>query len=287
MLNPHYSFVVLAYNEEMHLPRLLDSVYGLNASIYLLDSGSTDHTITIAETYGVQTKVHPFENHPKQWAHALRVFDIKTPWVIGLDADQVLSDELKNRLADFKDEEHRHVNGIYFNRKNHFKNRWIRYGGYYPFYQLKMFRYNIGYSDLSEHMDHRFVVPGKTVIWKDAHLLEENLKENQISFWIAKHNRYSDLLAQEEVERRQLLRAQTISPSFWGSPDERRAWLKALWWRLPLFIRPALYFTYRYIFRLGILDGYAGFVFHFLQAFWFRLVVDIKIKELLNHDKTH
>lgn len=286
MLNPHYTFIILTYNEEKHLPRLLNSIYELNAAVCILDSGSTDHTVTIAATYNAQIKQHPFKNHPRQWHHALTTFDIKTPWVIGLDADQVISDELRIQLLSFRDEDYADVSGIYFNRKNYFKGRWLKYGGYYPFYLLKMFRYGTGYSDLSENMDHRFIVPGKTIIWKNAYLLEENLKENQISFWIDKHNRYSDLLALEEIERRKKLRIQTIKPSFWGTPDQRTARLKQMWWRMPLFIRPAIYFIYRYIFRLGILDGYAGFIFHFMQAFWFRLVVDIKIKELLGNEQT-
>jgi exosortase/archaeosortase family protein len=130
-------------------------------------------------------------------------------------------------------------------------------------------------------MDHRFIVPGKKIIWKDGVLLEENLKENNISFWIAKHNRYSDLVAHEEVERMMQIRPQTLKPHFWGSPDERTAWLKQLWWQLPRYVRPMLYFMYRMFFQRGILDGRIGVIFHFLQAFWFRLVVDIKIDEIL------
>jgi exosortase/archaeosortase family protein len=125
-------------------------------------------------------------------------------------------------------------------------------------------------------------VPGKTEIWKYGYILEENLKENNISFWINKHNRYSDLVAQEEVERMQQLRLQTLQPRFWGSPDERTAWLKQLWWKMPRYARPTIYFIYRMFFQLGILDGRTGIIFHFLQAFWFRLIVDIKIDELLS-----
>jgi glycosyltransferase involved in cell wall biosynthesis len=285
MGNPHFSFVILTYNEEQHLPRLLSSIYGLYATVYVLDSGSTDQTVSIAKRFGAQVKQQPFLNHPHQWHYALKTFDIQTPWVIGLDADHIVSDELKQRLLDFKDRDYPNIDGIYFNRKNYLKNKGIRNGGLYPFYLLKMFRYPVGYSDLNELMDHRFIVPGKTTIWKDGHLLEENLKENSIRFWIDKHNTYSDLLAREEVERRQLLRAQTVKPLFWGSPDQRTAWLKKLWWRMPLFIRPAIYFIYRYIFRLGILDGYQGFLFHFLQGFWFRLMVDVKIKEIIDTDE--
>jgi len=280
-LNGLFSFIIITFNEEVHLPRLLQSVSKLEAAIFVLDSGSTDATVSIAKEFGAAVLEHPFENHPKQWDYALKNFDIQTPWVICLDADQTVTPELQKRLADFKEEEYADVNGIYFNRKNFFKGRWIKHGGYSPIYLLKMFRFDVGYSDLNENMDHRFIVPGKTVIWKDGYILEENLKENNISFWIAKHNRYSDLVAHEEVERMMQLRSQTLKPNFWGSPDERTALLKQMWWKLPRYVRPMLYFLYRIFFQLGILDGRTGVIFHFLQGFWFRLVVDIKIDEIL------
>lgn len=280
-----YSFIILTYNEEQHLPRLLRSIESLNAPVFILDSGSTDRTIEIGEQYGAQFLTHPFENHPKQWEFALRNFAVTTPWVICLDADQIVTEDLKHLLLNFDNSAYTGIKGIYFNRKNFFKGKWIKHGGYYPFYMLKMFRFGIGYSDLSENMDHRFVVPGQTAIWKNGIIVEENLKENQISFWIDKHNRYSDLVAQEEVERLNQLRQQTVKPRFWGSPYERTAWLKQLWWRLPRYTRPMLYFIYRLIFKLGFLDGRTGIIFHFLQGYWFRLIVDIKIDELLKKQK--
>jgi len=285
-LNDQFSFIILTYNEEMHLPRLLQSISGLNAPVFILDSGSSDTTVAIATEAGATVLQHPFENHPKQWDFALKNFNIQTPWVICLDADQVVTPLLSEKLHNFRDEDYRQVNGIYFNRKNFFKGRWIKHGGYSPFYLLKMIRYNVGYSDLNENMDHRFIVSGETAIWKDGYILEENLKENNISFWIDKHNRYSTLVAYEEVERLKKIRSQTIKPRFWGSPDERTAWLKQLWWRMPRYARPAIYFFYRMFGQLGILDGRTGIIFHFLQAFWFRLIVDIKIDEILHPQKT-
>ena len=280
MPSTQFSIIVLTFNEEIHLPRLLKSVQSLNASTYILDSGSTDKTLSIAENFGCEVKNNPFINHPKQWDAALKSFDIKTPWVVCLDADQQVSPELLKLLQAFKDKDYKDVSGIYFNRKNIFKGKWLRHGGYFPFYLLKMFRYGVGYSDLNENMDHRFIVPGKTIIWKEGYLIEENTKENEISFWISKHNRYSDLVAQEEWERLQQLRTQTLKPNLFGSPDQKKAFLKSIWWKMPLYVRPFIYFFHRYFIQLGILDGKQGFVFHFLQAFWFRLVVDIKIDEI-------
>ena len=178
-MNNEFSFIILTFNEEIHLPRLLNSIADLAAPTYILDSGSTDQTLNIAESFGAQVKIHPFENHPKQWDYALKNFEVKTEWIIGLDADQIVTPELLTRLKNFKSENYSHVNGIYFNRKNFFKGKWIRFGGFYPKYLLKMIRTSVGYSDLNENMDHRFIVPGKTEIWKKGHILEENLKENE------------------------------------------------------------------------------------------------------------
>ncbi len=276
-----FSFIVLTFNEEQHLPRLLNSIAQLNAPLFILDSGSTDQTLKIANDFGATIKYNAFENHPKQWDFALKNFDIQSPWIIGLDADQIVTQELFEQLAHFNNEQYKDVNGIYFNRKNFFKGKWIRFGGYYPKYLLKMFRTGVGFSDTNENMDHRFVVPGKTITWKKGHILEENLKENEISFWISKHNRYSDLVAEEEVERMQALRSQTIQPKLFGDPYQRMAFLKKIWWQLPRFLRPFIYFGYRMTFQLGILDGKTGILFHFLQGFWFRIIVDVKIEEKL------
>ena len=277
---PDFSFIILTYNEELHLPRLLSSIQDLQAPVFVLDSGSKDRTLEICKAFDATVKINAFENHPKQWNVALSCFDIKTPWIIALDADQIVTPELSEQLKNFKDEDFKDVNGIYFNRKNFFKGKWLKYGGYYPKYLLKMFRTGVGYSDLNENMDHRFIVPGKNIVWKKGHIIEENLKENEISFWIQKHNRYSDLVAEEEYQRRKNLRQQTVVPNLFGTPDERIAYLKKMWWNMPLFGRPFIYFFYRYFIQLGILDGKQGLIFHFLQALWFRLIVDIKIMEI-------
>lgn len=294
-MNSNFTFVILTFNEEIHLPRLLNSIKDLNAQIYILDSGSTDDTLEIVERFKAEAKVeteakvevkfNKFINHPKQWDFALKAFQINTPWIIGLDADQTVSKELFTLLQDFNDEDYANVNGIYFNRKNYFQGSWVRFGGYFPFYQLKMFRNGIGFSDLNENMDHRFVVTGATHIWENGYLIEENLKENDIKFWFAKHEKYSDLIAEEEIEREQKMRMQTIKANLSGNPDERRAWFKKLWWKLPLGIRPYLYFIYRMTFKLGIFDNRKAIYFHYLQGLWFRLLVDKKIKLLKAKNK--
>jgi glycosyltransferase involved in cell wall biosynthesis len=274
-----FSFIILTYNEACHLPRLFKSIQGLAAPVFVLDSGSTDNTISLAKEHGAVLGHHEFKNHPQQWSFALSHFQISTPWTICLDADQFLSEELFQLLQNFRDANMSpDVHGIYFNRKNYFKGKWIRYGGYYPKYMLKMFRTGTAISSLEEKLDHRFIIRGRSAIWKKGYLIENNLKEESISFWIDKHNKYSTVVALDEHEKAELKFKSIEHES--RSPDARIAARKALWLRMPLLIRPFLYFLYRYFLLVGFLDGKTGFIFHFLQAFWFRMIVDVKILEL-------
>ncbi|MEO6979402.1 MAG: glycosyltransferase, partial [Mucilaginibacter sp.] len=118
-MNAQFSFIIITYNEEVHLPRLLESIKNLQAPVFVLDSGSRDNTVAIAKDYGAAVLQHAFENHPMQWDFALKNFNVKTPWVICLDADQVVTAELNQKLSAFKDEDYGDIDGIYFNRKNY------------------------------------------------------------------------------------------------------------------------------------------------------------------------
>ncbi len=171
------------------------------------------------------------------------------------------------------------MDGVYIKRRQWFRDRWIRHGGYYPKYLLKMFRRSKVTIDSGDLVDHHFYIAG--AVKKLRHdLIEANRKEDDLSFFIEKHRRYAQLLAHEEIRWRTMPQPTAIEPALFGSPDQRSLALKRVWRRLPLFVRPCLYFFYRYVIRLGFLDGRQGAVFHFVQAFWFRLQVDIKVAEL-------
>ena len=276
-----FSAIVLTYNEERNLERCLSQLAGLSAEIFVVDSGSTDGTLDIAARYASVVH-HPFETHARQWTWALANLPISTRWVLALDADQQLTPELKTELAALFTKTEAigsDVEGIYIKRRQIFRGRWIKYGGYYPKYLLKLFRLDKVQFDPTDLVDHHFYVPGQTI--KLEHdLVEDNAKENRISFWVEKHNRYASLLASEELLRRGGGRQDPLRPSLFGNPDQRTLWFKQIWYRCPGYIRPFLYFVHRYFLRLGFLDGKEGFIFHFLQAFWFRLLVDINIEEL-------
>lgn len=274
------TFVVLTRDEGHNIGACLGSVAGWTAEIFVVDSGSVDDTLSIAETFGARVFSHPFETHAKQWAWALRNLPVKTDWVLALDADQRVTPELRDEITEFiSDPNNSTVNGCYVRRQQVFRGKWIKHGGYYPKYLLKLFRRGATQSDEGDLVDHHFRVKGRVAKLKND-IIEDNQNEARISTWIAKHNRYAMLQAREEFEQGRGLPRVGAKPRLLGTPDERILWLKRVWVRLPLYARPLLYFIYRYVFRLGVLDGKQGFIFHFLQAYWYRLLVDINLDEL-------
>jgi glycosyltransferase involved in cell wall biosynthesis len=274
--------VVLTYNEARNLPACLASVAHWVAELYIVDSNSTDRTVAIATENGAHVVTHPFEGHAKQWRWALQNLPITTEWVLGLDADQRLTPALQHEMMHLmRDQKTAEMGpaGYYLKRKQIFRGRWIKHGGYYPKYLLKLFRRSAVWVDANDLVDHHFRVRG-AVGCLQHDLIEDNQNEADISVWVAKHNRYATLQAQEEMAQSDLAPQSRLRDPLSGSPDERRRWRQQVWRRLPLYVRPALYFFYRYVCRLGFLDGKEGFVFHVLQAFWYRLLVDIKLDEL-------
>lgn len=273
------SVVILTLNEEQNLPACLASVRDWAKQVFVVDAGSSDRTREIAGQVGATVVEHAFETHSAQWRWALENLPLKTDWVLALDADHRVTPELAQEISDLDPLALENVEGIYIKRRQVFRDHWIKHGGYYPKYLLKMFRADKVIIDSRDLVDHHFYVAGR--VQKLHHdLIEANKKEDDISFWIEKHNRYATLLAQEEHRSNHSQREPLIRPSLLGTPDQQTLMLKHIWRRLPLFVRPFLYFLYRYIVRLGFLDGKEGAIFHFLQAFWFRLLVDIKLDEL-------
>lgn len=281
------SAIILTRDEEINLPRCLKSLRGLVSEIFVVDSGSTDRTVAIAREFGATVVEHTFEGHDRQWRWALTNLPIGNEWVLGLDADQRLTaelgDELRRKFATLPDDD---VAGFYIARRNVFRGKWIRWGGYYPKYLLKLFRRSAIRFEDADLLDHHFRVEGRTAKLQND-MVEENRKEEEIDFWIRKHLQYAQLLAQEEMRRSAGQRPALVRASALGTPDERAEWMKATWNRLPRFIRPAGYFIWRYFIRLGFLDGKQGFAFHFLHAFWFRLVADLKLDELRDAHSRH
>lgn len=272
-------------DEEANIGRTLATISHWAEQIFVLDSESTDRTVEIARAHGavvVQLQYEHARIIPWIFQWALDHLEVTQEWILILEADQAVPDALQREIAKVvMDTEERRA-GFYLRRRQVFRGKTIRFGGYGGKRLLKLFRRGAGRLDPIEQ-DTRVYVQGEVGVLATP-LEEWNRKEDSILFYLEKHLRYAEAFAVEEQRRRTESLAFMGRARFFGTPDERILWQKRLWYRLPLFVRPFVYFIWRYFFLLGFLDGARGFLFHFLQAFWFRLVVDVRLAELQRRD---
>ncbi len=260
--------ILLTYNEEPNLPQALASVCGWAEQVVVLDSFSSDGTVDVARRFGCEVYQHAFEDYAKQRNHALTL-PIRNPWVLFLDADEWLPQELKAEIATLIARDPSE-NGFYIKWRLIWMGRWIR-RGYYPTWILRLFRYGKGRCEERGVNEHLIVEPPLGYLGHD--FIHEDRKD--LARWIAKHVGYARREAEELIKREQGLTQAEIGARFFGSQAERKRWLRQrVWERLPPFVRPWFYFLYRYVLRGGFLDGKEAFVFHFLHALWFPLLID-------------
>ena len=274
------TLLVTTRNEAANIERCLTSAHQFVDQIFVIDSDSDDETASIARVYAEVVNL-PYD-HTKiipwiyQWG--LDNLPIRNAWVMILEADQMLTPDLKNELERLFSQPEIPEDGFYVRRQQVFRGKALRFGGYGSKYMLKLFRRGKGELD-PEETDTRVYVKGAVGRLRFP-IIEENRKEDEILFYLQKHLRYADVFAREELLRREHGANWKQEPKLLGTPDQRVLWLKQLFFRLPLYVRPFIYFFYRYVFLCGFLDGKQGAIFHFMQAFWFRLVWDIRLEEL-------
>jgi len=274
------SVIILTYNEELNLENCLKNIADWVNEIIIVDSFSSDKTLEIAKKYTSKIVKHSFVNQAEQFNWALDNLEIKNDWILRLDADEHLTEELKKEIsqtlinADKKlidadnisiNQQNQHesacaVNGYYIKRRVYFMGRFIKHGGYYPAWILRLFKKGEARSEEREMDEHIILLAGQA-----GKLNNDFIDDNKQSLnrWIEKHNSYS--LREAEA---------AIKENYGGKKN------RAFYYKLPLFCRAFLYFVYRYFFRLGFLDGKEGLIFHFLQGFWYRFLVDAKIHEI-------
>jgi glycosyltransferase involved in cell wall biosynthesis len=271
------SAIIVAHNEEENIEHCLESLRG-SCDVFVVDSASTDRTIEICKKFGAEVFDHSYTNHANQWEWALRNLPIRTQWILALDADFIVTAELLNRICHEIDKVPNDVDGIYIRHLYKFGWGMIRFGGIKKNW-LRIIRHGCAWPDRGDLVDFRFVVNRRVLIWPEK-IIEYNRKDDDISVWLAKQDKFALRLAVEEELRRRSLHAWDGTPRLLGTTDERFAWLRDRWLHLPLFVRPVLYFVYRYVIACGMLDGRAGFLYHVLQGFWLRLLVDWKTIQL-------
>ena len=281
MIDPmnQLSVLILTRDEERNIEKCLRSVLPLTTRIFIVDSGSTDRTVEIAEGMGAVVKHHPWTSYGEQFNWGLADFDFETDWVMRLDADEEISEGLASALRNFLSAPPENVSGVYVRLRVYFMGRWIRYGGYYSTWLLRIFRNGVGRCEARWMDEHIVLSYGDTVTLRHD-VIDRNLKD--LTFWTDKHNKYASREILDVMSREVTWDSsdETLKPSLSLSPAHLRRWLKNnVYLRLPLFVRPFLYFVYRYFLRFGFLDGREGLIFHVLQGFWYRFLVDAKLYE--------
>jgi glycosyltransferase involved in cell wall biosynthesis len=270
--------LILTYNEEINLTECLDSINDIVDEIIIVDSYSSDNTIEIAKKYTDKIYQNKFVNQAKQFIWALDNIEIKNEWILRLDADERWSkegfEELRDIIANDK------ADGVYVKMKIFFMGRWIKHGGFYPNYFLRVYKKSRGKME-DRWMDEHIKLEGRTIV-SNIDVIESNYdRQKNIALWTDKHNKYSTREAIEFLIQKHKLKQLDTVAKFWGSRTERKRWLKEkLYFRIPLFLRPFLYYIHRYIFKLGFLDGKEGLIFHYLHAFWYRFLVDVKVYQI-------
>lgn len=269
-VTPLVAFIIMTRNEERNLPSCLESLHGLSADVFVIDSGSTDQTVEIARRFRCKVFEHPFANYATQFNWALDNITTDAPWIFRLDADERLTPELKEELSKKLPHLDHDATGVQVKRRFYFMGRWIRHGGMYPIWHIRIFRRGRGRCEDRWMDEHIQLTSGEAVRFEND-FIDENRKD--LTFWTDKHNWYAsrevlDLATTEHSHR--ALQAQA----------KRKRWVKeSLYGKMPRFTRGLAYWATRYFLLLGFLDGREGLIFHFLHAMWYRFLVDAKMYE--------
>lgn len=267
--------IILTYNEELNIADCIKSVEKISKRIIVIDSYSSDKTVQIAKQLGAEIFQNKFINHSKQFKYGLKVSDIKSKWIFRIDADERLTTKSSKEIEYIcENNMNSDINGIVLRFEVNFLGKKLKHGGIYPFKKLLVFKN--GFADIEDrNMDeHIYLLSGKAVELK-SDSLHHDYKD--LSTWIDKHNKYS---SKEVIDYYIRNIDETVSKKLNNSAKFKRFVKFKIYYNLPMGLRALLYFHYRYIVKMGFLDGKEGLIFAVLQAFWYRFLVDSKIYEL-------
>lgn len=264
------SVFILTYNEHLHIERCVRSAQQFAKHVFVVDCGSDDGTIEIARSLGANVVHHAWEkHHARQVNWALENLPIQTEWVFRMDADELVTPELARELNERLDTLPKDVTGVVLRRRLYAFGKHLRWGGQDRVHLLRIWRHGQARCEERWMDEHMLLSTGHSVLFRHD-FADDNLKP--LSWWITKHAAYAvreaadTLLAQGQGEESELRT---------GRGSRRTRWLKRfVYGGVPRFVRPTLYFGYRYVVLLGFLDGVPGLLWHVLQGFWYRFLVD-------------
>ncbi len=271
--------IVLTYNEKLHIERCINSINLYAQQVIVVDSFSTDGTQKMAQDLGAIVVENKWINYANQFNWALNNLTINTKWVMRLDADEYLLpeliEELKLKLTSINET----VTGIVLNLKHIFMGKPITHG-VYPVKLLRLFRNGFAHCE-DRWMDEHIELKSGETIELENDFVDHNL--NTLSWWIQKHNNYSIREAIDLINLEIPIFTSSTENGEKSSQAKQKRQKKLKYARMPLFWRAFYYFIYRYFFKLGFLDGKEGFLWSFLQGWWYRTLVDAKIFEIKKH----
>ena len=272
--------IILTKDEEKHIERCIRSLQGVCEEVFVIDCYSKDNTKAIAESLGAKVYEHPWKNYATQFNWGLHNCPITADWVWRIDADEFLDKGLGQNVKKAISECGDDVNGIYVRKRIDFMGRPLMHGGWYPSYHLKVWRRGHGECENRWMDEHIRIFDGRAVTVEQGDQVDANL--NNLTWWMEKHNGYAtrEMADMLMMEYGLDASAQEVVPKFFGTEEQRKRWLKVKYIKAPLFMRPFINFMIRYVLKAGFLDGKEGFIWHFLQGFSYRFLVDAKIFEL-------
>lgn len=251
-------------NESVNLPKCLNSLREAE-KVIILDSKSTDGTIEIAEANGASVVQFAYSGgYPKKRQWAMDTLDLNTPWLLLIDADEVVPPTLWSQIRAVVSDDHSH-DGFLIKKGFHFLGRKMRFGGFSHEAVLLLRRGKGRFERLVEDAEggmdmevHERIIVTGSVGRLSAPLIHEDFKG--LEAYIARHNKYSTWEANLRYGflEHGVYGVETIRPRLFGNSQERRRWLKAFIIRLPF--EPWLWFFYHYIVRLGVLEGNVGLI---------------------------
>lgn len=264
--------VLLTQNEEKNIVRCIESIKWVDR-IILVDSGSTDATCQIAESLGVEVYNHmPFENHGKQFNWATDNIDINTTWIFRVDADEVVTPELANEIRQACNEHKEDdVNAFEMRFKVLFLGKFLKHGGAYPFVKINIFKKGKARFNERPLGDNVELHEGRYLQLKHD-CLHYDFKD--LSSYVKKHDWYADMEVESYMKD---MDSQDANIS--KAASMRKLLRRGVYYKLPSFLRAKLYYWYIFYVRMGFLDGKAGYVHAFIQAYFYRVLVDAKIME--------
>lgn len=272
------SVIILTHNEALHIERCIRNLKPIAQDIFIIDSFSTDDTVKIAESLGATVYQRPWKNYADQFQWGIDNCPIKTDWTMRMDADEYLEQDLIDEIISKFSNLPNDINGIYLKRRHYFLGRWIKHGDRYPLTLLRIWKTGQAHIENRWMDEHIVLNSGNHLIFSND-FVDDNL--NSVEWFIEKHNRYASREMIDILNQKYQLftRDNSIEEADSTQAKLKRLAKQNLYNKLPLFVRPLLYFAYRYFFRFGFLDGKEGFAYHFMQGLWYRCLVDLKCLE--------